>query len=118
MPHPIPDIDASHRTDARPPTLLHLAYALYAGGLILGVPLLLGAGLAHIKAFDKSEPAWRQSHYVWLVKSFWYAVIAGIVGMALMFTPLGLLVQIGVFVWLVYRVIKGWLAVPRRQAIE
>lgn len=117
MPNPVPDIDAPAPFDEDRPTMLHVTYALYMAGLLLGVPLLLGAGLAHIKAFDKSQPDWRQSHYIWLVKSFWYAVIAGIIGMALMFTPLGMIIQIGVFVWLFYRVVKGWIAVPRRATM-
>lgn len=65
----------------------------------------------------KAQPEWRQSHYIWLVRSFWYAVIASVIAFALWFTPLGILIQIGTFVWMIYRVVRGWLAVGRRAAM-
>lgn len=117
MPNSVPDMDAPAAVDDSRPTMLHVTYALYLAGLLLGVPLLLGAGVAHINAFDKAQPEWRQSHYIWLVRSFWYAVIASVIAFALWFTPLGILIQIGTFVWMIYRVVRGWLAVGRRAAM-
>lgn len=107
-----------------------LAYALMAIAAIMafashGFPLfapvvgLLGiAGLVvcYVKRGD-APGAWVDSHFTWLIRTFWWSLLWSIVGFLVLFTlgliligiPIAIAIFIAVDVWVIYRLVKGYL---------
>ena len=66
-----------------------------------------------------------ESHYRWLIRTFWFAVLWGaiaiVVTLALVLTLVGILVAwlpvLVVGVWLIYRIARGWLTLKDGKAL-
>lgn len=118
-----------------------LTYALYAisfftAGLLAIVPLVMN----YIKR-DQARGTWLESHFDWQIKTFWYGLFFGMIALGLVFFGfsgffLGLLfgssntaggsVLVGVlgllltgilFIWHLYRLARGWIALSNRRAV-
>jgi uncharacterized membrane protein len=113
-------------------TYTHVVYALHAlsvligitgpatiiGSFIFGLPSIIAVIMNYVRQSDV-RGTWLQSHFRWQIRTFWFAVLwmvlAGIVS-----APLVLLLGLGILtfflaaaivgVWVLYRVIRGWLA--------
>ena len=107
-----------------------LAYALFGVAAVMavvssGFPLvtpLLGlvgiAGLivAYVKR-DDAQGTWVASHFRWLIRTFWFSFLWGIVGgivlivlgIVLIGIPIALLIWFVASIWVIYRVIRGYL---------
>ncbi len=97
--------------DFNHPTIIAI---LYLGGFATGVSMLVGIVLAYVW---KGEPhdAWQDSHYIYLINTFWIG-LAGIIAGAIL-----LIVLIGVFVWLavsVLVVVRSVLCIVNAQKRE
>ena len=131
-PAPAPAVPDSSGPGAPPVSAALLAYALFAagalaalvsaGGIIVGMPLMGVLGIAgvivcYVKR-DDAAGTWVASHLTWLIRTFWFSLLWGIVGgivFVLLFIVflLGPLLAIGIWgaasLWVLYRVIRGWL---------
>ncbi|MGM7319271.1 hypothetical protein [Idiomarina sp. ST10R2A5] len=58
-----------------------------------------------------------ESHFNWLIKTFWVGVIGTIIGIILLFVVIGYLVLLAVTIWVIYRVIRGWLALSENKPV-
>ena len=107
-----------------------LAYALFGTAAVVGLassgfPLiapLLGligiAGLivAYVKR-DDARGTWVSSHFAWLIRTFWFSFLWGIVGwivllllgIILIGIPIAFLIWAAASIWVIYRVIRGYL---------
>jgi uncharacterized membrane protein len=107
-----------------------LAYALFGTAAVIalvshGLPLvapLMGlvgiAGLivAYVKR-DDAKGTWVASHLRWLIRTFWFSFLWGIVGgvvlvllgIILIGIPIALLIWFVASIWVIYRVIRGYL---------
>lgn len=124
---------------AQPPiTAILVAYALYAiaaiggvisSGLVHFAPLVAIAGivgviLAYVKR-DDARGSWVESHCTWLIRTFWWSllwsVIVVAVGAVLMLVLIGfVLLPLGlaaVSIWVIYRVVRGYLAFKDSQPL-
>jgi len=95
--------------------------ALISHGLPPVAPLGGIAGIvAIVVAYVKRGEAagtWLASHYRWLIRTFWFAALWGVIG-AIVFWVL-LLIFIGIFlgfaiwlattIWVIYRLVRGYL---------
>lgn len=116
-------VDASVPSPALISTTL-VVYALFAvaavAGLVsaglLSTPLLGLIGIiALILAYVKRGEAagtWLQSHYRWLIRTFWFSVLWNIVGWLAVVTLIGIPIAIGIWIaatiWVLYRLIRGY----------
>lgn len=129
FPAPAPDVRADV-TPQPPITATLVVYALYGvaavGALItsgfpVAVPLLglvgiIGVVIAYIKR-DDARGTWVASHLRWLIRTFWYSILWGCVGglvfvtlgLILIGIPIALLIWAVASIWVIYRVIKGYL---------
>jgi len=95
--------------------------AVISHGLPLVAPLmgLVGiAGLivAYVKR-DDAQGTWIASHFTWLIRTFWFSFLWGIVGGIVLVTlgliligiPIALLIWFVASIWVIYRVIRGYL---------
>jgi len=89
-------------------TVAMVVYALEAVGYFVGITAVVGVIIAHIK-IGEARGTWLESHFRWQIRTFWYSLLWGIVGVVLLAVMIGYLVLLGVLVWSIYRVAKGWL---------
>jgi uncharacterized membrane protein len=88
-------------------TLTAVVYGLQAASLALGITLIAGVMINYLKR-DEVAGTWLESHFTWQVRTFWWSLLWGVVGLATLVLVVGLFVLLGAAVWLIYRVVKGW----------
>ena len=113
-------------------TIAHLVYALHTlslligittaativGAFVFGVPSIIAVVINYLKR-GEARGTFLESHFRWQIRTFWYALFWCVVGGVLFITLVGIPLAIGVFfgagVWAIYRIIRGWLALPDRK---
>lgn len=115
-----------------------LAYALYgiaaalsllSSGLHFIAPLagvlgIAGVIVCYVKRSDAAG-TWVASHFTWLIRTFWWSLLWAVVGWLILFTlglilvgiPIAIAVWFVAGIWVIYRVIRGYLAFKDSQAI-
>ena len=124
---------------ARPPiTAALIVYALFAiaaisgvvsSGLVTFAPLVVIAGIvgvivAYVKR-GEAQGTWVASHFDWLIATFWWSLlwslIVVVVGGILILVLVGLIIiPVGlaiVSIWVIYRVVRGYLAFNRSEPL-
>lgn len=89
--------------------LTHILYLLYAiFWLTGGVTALVAIIINYVKR-DEVQGTPYASHFTWQIRSFWWSVVWGVVGSLLLVVVVGFAVLGVLFVWMLYRIVKGWL---------
>ncbi len=100
---------------------IHIVYALYGAALLSAVPSILGVILAYLKR-PEIRGSWLESHATWQIRTFWITFILGILSAVLAATfillPIAWLVASVAWCLFAWRVLKGWLAMGREDAIR
>ncbi|MEA3275977.1 MAG: hypothetical protein U9Q81_11935 [Pseudomonadota bacterium] len=89
-------------------TIVHLVYGLQMASFFVGITAIVGVILNYVRR-DRVAGTWLESHFTWQIRTFWYALLWTLVGIATLFILVGYLILLGVFLWSIYRVAKGWL---------
>lgn len=92
------------------PTIVAL---LYLSGLVLGVTGIVGIVLAYIWRGEAHEP-WEATHYTYLIRTFWIALAAAVLGTILVIVGIGLLILLAVTVHFVVRSVMSLLNAQKR----
>ena len=94
--------------------------ALVVTAFLTGWPSLLAVILNYAKRADV-RGTYLYSHFEWQIQTFWRALGLFVLGMVLILTvvlfPFGFAVLIGTGVWVLYRIVKGWLALNEGKSI-
>ncbi|KVN72121.1 DUF4870 family protein [Burkholderia ubonensis] len=99
-------------------TLTHVLYGLYAvHWLTGGVTGLIAIIINYVKRGDTAGTPYAD-HFEWQIRTFWRALIAYVIGFALLFVGIGFLVLGAVWIWTLYRIIKGWLYLNDNKALD
>jgi len=99
-------------------TLTHVLYALYAvHWLTGGVTGLIAIIINYVKRADASGTPY-DAHFEWQIRTFWRALIAYVIGIALLVVGVGFLVLGAVWIWTLYRIIKGWLYLNDNKTLD
>jgi uncharacterized membrane protein len=138
FPAPTPN-PADNAPTAVSPTPALVVYVLFA---FAGVVQLLSSGLAHplplmsligvvgviIAHVKRGEAAgtWIESHYRWQIRTFWWSLLWSMVGWLVLLTlgiiligiPIAFLIWAIASIWVLYRVIRGYLAFKDSRPIE
>src|SRR6059036_1879020 len=112
-------------------TLTHVIYALHAVSLIMGiigVATIVGAFLTGwpsiiaviLNYVNRSDAAgtWLESHYRWQIRTFWFGLLWGVLGGILALVLVGFIVLAADAVWIIYRIVKGWLRLSERREVS
>lgn len=99
------------------PLMLHLVYGLYAGSFVMGVTALIGVIVAYVKR-GEAAGTWQETHFTWQIRTFWVALAGSVLGFLTSFVGIGFLILTAVAVWMIYRIIKGWIRLAQYRAIE
>ncbi|TKC90829.1 hypothetical protein FAZ69_05465 [Trinickia terrae] len=90
-------------------TLTHVLYALYAvHWLTGGLTGLVAVIINYVKRQDAAGTPY-EAHFDWQIRTFWYGLVGYLIGVALIIVFLGIPVLWAVGIWMLYRIIKGWL---------
>nr|WP_296403939.1 hypothetical protein [Psychrobacter sp.] len=120
----------------------HITYLLYVlsyftAGLLWIVPIIMNYARR-----KQAENTWLATHFDWQIKTFWYSIVFGIIGTVLAVIGLGglgigvfsassnmslgstaLVVTGGIiflfaFIWHIYRIVKGWIALSDNRPVQ
>jgi len=109
--------DPTHQPKTRNSTLVyHVAYASYAIAFLGPLPIaLVGLFLAYAQSgYSRGGPL--QGHSGWLIWTFWISLPLVIVGGILAWILVGWLILIPLWIWFVYRIIRGWIALANKTS--
>jgi uncharacterized membrane protein len=114
--------------------LTHVMYGLHAFSAVMGIvssaavvtafltgwPSILAVILNYVKRGDV-RGTYLESHFRWQIRTFWWAclwVLAAIVlALTLIGIPLAWLMIVATGVWVLYRIVRGWLALNEGRAV-
>ncbi|PCE29509.1 DUF4870 family protein [Burkholderia ubonensis] len=117
FPPPVPGSAESERLNGLR-TLTHVLYGLYAvHWLTGGITGLIAIIINYVKRDDTAGTPYAD-HFEWQIRTFWRALIAYVIGFALLFVGIGFLVLGAVWIWTLYRIIKGWLYLNDNKALD
>ncbi|MHA6643883.1 DUF4870 family protein [Mesorhizobium sp. A623] len=96
-------------------TNAQLVYILYLAGFVVGISSLIGLVFAYVNR-GKSE-AWVDTHYTFLIRTFWIGLLYGLASCLLMLVAIGFVLVFVTVVWVIARCIIGLQAVSRGAPI-
>ncbi|WP_206950939.1 DUF4870 family protein [Trinickia acidisoli] len=99
-------------------TLTHILYALYALHWFTGgISIIVAVIIAYLKRDDAAGTPY-EAHIEWLIRTFWRGLIGYIVGGLLAFAFIGFPILAAVSIWMLYRIVKGWLYLYDNKPLE
>ena len=99
-------------------TIVTVVYALQALGLLLPVvlPWIVGVVIDYVKREDATG-TWLESHFRWQIRTFWWSLLWAVIGDVLLLVLIGWLVLAVAGVWVLYRIVKGWLRLAEQREV-
>ena len=106
-------------------TLTHVLYGMHAFSALMGLlgpmfivtafltgwPSIIAVIINYVKRAEV-RGTYLDSHFGWQIRTFWYAVVWVIVCTILVFTLIGIpfawILAVIVGIWVLYRLIRGW----------
>ncbi len=89
-------------------TITTIVYALQAVSFFVGITFIAAVILNYVKKEDV-QGTWLASHFRWQIRTFWYGLMWGVLGVITFVLVVGYFILITNAIWIVYRIIKGWL---------
>ena len=115
-------------------TLTHVIYGLHAFSALTGMlspamiltafltgwPSIIAVILNYVKR-GEVRGTWLDSHFSWQIRTFWFALLWLAIGAVLFATVIGIPFAVVLWfatgIWVLYRIIRGWLALPSQKAL-
>ncbi|HYH43371.1 MAG TPA: hypothetical protein VD867_15470 [Burkholderiales bacterium] len=116
-------------------TLTHVLYAMHGFSALMGLlspvlivtaflsgwPSIIAVIINFVKRNDVRS-TYLDSHFSWQVRTFFYALLWVVVMMlcfmTLILIPVAWALAVGVGIWILYRIVRGWLALLDRKPIS
>ena len=89
-------------------SLTSLIYLFYALSLVLGVTALVAIVMNYVKR-DDVRGTWLESHFRWQIRTFWFSLLWGLLGVITFLLIVGWFILIADLLWFIYRIVKGWI---------
>ena len=115
--------------------LTHFIYLLHAFSVLMGIlgpaliittfltgwPSIIAVIINYIKRGDV-RGTYLDSHFGWQIRTFWYTLLCLVVAAILFITVIGIvlayILAVGAGLWVVYRIIRGWIALNEGRPIS
>ena len=97
-------------------TLATVVYALQAAGFFVGLTWIVAVVLNYVKR-DDVRGTWLESHFTWQIRTFWWGLLWAVVGGILVLVVVGFAVLFADAVWIIYRIVKGWLKLSENKPV-
>ena len=112
----------------------HVIYGLHAASVLIGitsaafivtafvfgVPSIVAVILNYLKRAD-ARGTFLEPHFRWQIRTFWFTLLWCAIGGLLFATVIGAILAFPLFlavgVWVIYRVVRGWLALKDGKPI-
>ena len=134
MNKPVPAPTSFGQPSANMVTVTHLIYALHGFAVftgLVGSATIIGSFVASLPSIAAIvlnywnqaavRGTWLESHFRWQIRTFWFAVLWVVVAVLMFLTvigiPFALLVMGLVGLWILYRVVRGWLALQAGRPV-
>ena len=132
-PNPPLTAEAPH-VDESLVTYTHVIYALHAlsvliglgtahtivGSFIWGLPSIVAVIMNYARR-SATHGTYLESHFRWQIRTFWYALLWALISWLLILSILGILLGLlglgALAIWIIYRVLRGWLALKDKRAM-
>ena len=98
-----------------PMTMPRASYVLFALSVVSGFPMLVGLIVAYVARGE--APSWLQSHYTFLISTFWYFIALFLIGIVLAFFLVGFMLLWVLPLWVGIRVVRGWLLLENKKPV-
>lgn len=89
-------------------TLTTVVYALQAAGFLVGITWIVAVVIDYVKR-DEAKGTWLESHFSWQIRTFWWGLAWAVVGAITFLILIGWFILAADTVWIIYRIVKGWL---------
>jgi uncharacterized membrane protein len=115
-------------------TLAHVIYGLHAFSVLTGMlspamivtafltgwPSIIAVILNYVKR-SEVRGTWLDSHFSWQIRTFWFALlwlaIGGVLFITVVGIPFAVVLWFATGVWVLYRIIRGWLALSSAKVL-
>ena len=99
---------ASNEIEKSKKTLTTVIYALYAASFLVGITAIVAIVMNYIKREEMAGTDF-ESHFRWQMRTFWFGMLWMAIGVASFLIVIGWFVLIATGIWVIYRIVKGWL---------
>ena len=89
-------------------TFAVVAYVLHLIGAVAGITSIAGLVINYLKRDGYDELF--DSHHAWMIRSFWWAILWCVIGIVTWVILVGWVILIAVWVWYIYRHVRGLVA--------
>jgi uncharacterized membrane protein len=96
--------------------LAMVVYALQAASFVFGITWFVAVVINYVK-LDEVRGSWLESHFRWQIRTFWFGLLWAVVGGMLTLILIGWLVLFANAVWVIYRIVKGWLNLAENRPV-
>lgn len=97
-----------------------LTSATILGAFVFGWPSIIAVVINYVTRANV-RGTWLETHWRWQLRSFWFAALwllcAGLLAATFFGIPVAIMVLVVTGVWVLYRVIRGWLALLDRRVM-
>ena len=97
-----------------------LSEVLIVTAFLTGWPSIIAVILNYLKR-SEVRGTWLESHFAWQIRTFWFALlwlaIAGMMFITLVGIPAAVIVVLFVGIWIIYRIVRGLLALMNSEAM-
>jgi uncharacterized membrane protein len=122
--------------DASLITYTHIIYALHAfsaligltsgvtivGNFVFGLPSIVAVIMNYVRQ-SAVRGTFLESHFRWQIRTFWFGLLFSVIVWAISLPLMLVLIGFGTLyiglaligIWLIYRVVRGWLALKDRR---
>jgi len=87
--------------------------AFIVTAFVFGLPSIVAVILNYVKR-GEARGTFLESHFRWQIRTFWFTLLWCVIGWLLFVTIVGVVLAVplflGVGIWVIYRVVRGWLA--------
>jgi uncharacterized membrane protein len=97
-------------------TIATVVYALQAVGFFIGITWIVAIVINYVK-LDEVKGTWLESHFRWQIRTFWWGLLWGVIGGILAFVLVGFVILFAAAIWIIYRIVKGWLALAEAKPV-
>lgn len=91
------------------------------GAFVFGIPSIIAVIVNYVKR-DEASGTWLESHFRWQIRTFWFALlwclIAALLALTIVGIPLAWALLVLAGIWVIYRVVRGWLALADRRPLN
>ncbi|AWD69404.1 MULTISPECIES: DUF4870 family protein [Acinetobacter] len=94
-----------------------ITYILYILGFFVGLTPIVAIIMNYLKR-NEMRGTWLESHSDWQIRTFWVSLIGYLIGGLLTTILIGFGILFIVFIWHIYRLAKGLMALNNNEPIN